>query len=78
MEKKPKLIKTWEELKECTSDTHTLEIDIDGGNGWIKDNKTNENKHYLSTHTFYGSTHEYSTKRLQECGFNIQLANWDK
>jgi hypothetical protein len=33
---------------------------------------------YLSTHTFYGSQHEYYTKVLQEHGFDIELDNWDK
>lgn len=31
----PKLIKTWDELKECTPETHTLEIEVKDGNGWI-------------------------------------------
>ena len=33
---------------------------------------------YLSTHTFYGSHHEYSTKVLQEHGFDVEIDNWDK
>ena len=33
---------------------------------------------YLSTHTFYGSNYEYSTKLLQEHGFDIEIDNWDK
>lgn len=33
---------------------------------------------YLSTHTFYGSQYEYSTKVLQEHGFDIEIDNWDK
>lgn len=33
---------------------------------------------YLSTHTFYGSNYEYSTKFLQEHGFDIEIDNWDK
>lgn len=33
---------------------------------------------YLSTHTFYGSQYEYSTKILQEHGFDIEIDNWDK
>lgn len=33
---------------------------------------------YLSTHTFYGSNYKYSTKVLQEHGFNIEIDNWDK
>jgi len=37
-----------------------------------------DNHVYLSTHTFYGSTYEYSTKVLQEHGFDIEIDNWDK
>ena len=33
---------------------------------------------YLSTHTFYGTNYEYSTKVLQEHGFDIEIDNWDK
>lgn len=33
---------------------------------------------YLSTHTFYGSNYKYSTKILQEHGFDIEIDNWDK
>ncbi len=33
---------------------------------------------YLSTHTFYGSQYRYSTKVLQEHGFDIEIDNWDK
>lgn len=33
---------------------------------------------YLSTHTFYGSRYAEYTKVLQECGFDIELDNWDK
>lgn len=33
---------------------------------------------YLSTHTFYGKNHEYSTMILQEHGFDIEIDNWDK
>ena len=76
----PKLIKSWDELKECTSETHVLEIG--DCNGWIepkfpKDENSWEGRHYLSTHTFYSGTHEWSTKLLQECGFDVEIANWD-
>jgi hypothetical protein len=78
----PKLIKGWEELKEEKSETHVLEIDLESGNGWIHPKNADENswegRHYLSTHTFYGKTHEHSTKVLQACGFNVILDNWDK
>ena len=77
----PKLIKTWDELKECTSETHVLEIE--DCCGWIHpivpSNKNFwKHNHYLSTHTFYGGTHKESTRLLQACGFNIEIANWDE
>ena len=78
----PKYIKDWKELKDQTSPTHTLKIDIQYGCGWIEPKDADENswegRHYLSTHTFYGGTNEYSTKVLQSCGFNVVLANWDE
>ena len=37
-----------------------------------------KNHIYLSTHTFYGKNHEYSTMILQEHGFDIEIDNWDK
>jgi hypothetical protein len=76
MKSVPKLVKTWDELAECISETHVLDIDIHGCSGWIRGK--DDDIHYLSTHTFYGSTYEYSTKLLQSCGFNVQLANWDE
>ena len=78
--KETRLIKSWDELKEVESDTHTLEIDE--YSGWIHPKVPDEsswvkNNHYLSTHTFYGLNYTYSTRILQECGFNVQLENWD-
>lgn len=79
----PKLISTWEELKDCKSNTHIIEVDLRYGSGWvrpkdksIKHEEQYKNRCYLSTHTFYGSSYQRSTKILQECGFNIQLKNW--
>lgn len=72
----PKLIKTWDELRECKSETHYLEIG--DGAGWIHDNNIRKDSHYLSTHTFYGHNYEYSTELLQSCGFNVVIANWDE
>ncbi len=70
-----KQIDNWKELaKVPCSKTHRLEIE--DYCGWIIDIKTGKGE-YLSTHTFYGKTHEYSTKRLQACGFDIKLKNWD-
>ncbi len=37
-----------------------------------------DNHIYLSTHTFYGTQYQYSTKVLQEHGFDIEIDNWDK
>ena len=82
--KEPMFIKGWDELMAIKqeSETHILEIDREWCNGWLKpkdkDLKGFEGRHYLSTHTFYGGTHEWSTKILQECGFNVVLDNWDK
>lgn len=79
--KQTKYIESWEELAKEESPTHILEIDVKGCNGWIRpkdDNEDNCGKHYLSTHTFYGSEFKHSTKVLQSCGFNVELANWDE
>lgn len=84
MNQPPQLIKSWEELSKVPpSATHRLEIDVQKCNGWIyriADTEGNDSEvgRYLSTHTFYGSTHEASTKRLQACGFNVIIDNWDK
>jgi hypothetical protein len=77
-----KQINTWEELSKCTSETHTLEIDVDGCCGWIYPKIENTRDcmgggYYLSTHTFYGLEHVNSTRVLQSYGFNVKLANWD-
>jgi hypothetical protein len=78
----PKYIKDWKELKEEKSPTHILEIELEYGYGWIRPNADEQDveapHYYLSTHTFYGSFHEHSTKVLQSCGFNVVLANWDE
>lgn len=85
MENEPKMISTWAELKDCESETHILDIDLDMCSGWIRPKNSHEdqlnyfkNNHYLSTHTFYGSSYQQSTKVLQDFGFNVQLANWDE
>jgi len=77
----PKYIKDWNELKKETSLTHTLEIK--DYCGWVYPINNDAEKrwkdgYYLSTHTFYGSNFEHSTKILQSRGFNVVLANWDK
>lgn len=75
----PRLVRHWADLAEVPeSATHRLEINVQNGNGWIKKKGEDERLGiYLSTHTFYGSNYAYMTRRLQECGFNVQLANWD-
>lgn len=65
------------------SPTHILEIDLEYGCGWVHPKKDLEfsswdDRHYLSTHTFYGSQFKASTQILQSCGFNVELANWDE
>lgn len=81
-----RLIKSWEELVGLESEKYRLAIDILNGSGWIvpkvetKETEENYFDHhiYLSTHTFYGKTYEWSTKTLQEYGFDVEIDNWDK
>lgn len=75
----PKLIKDWNDLVGLESEKYTLKIDTHIGCGWIvpKDNNLGHNR-YLSTHTFYGTTCKSYTQLLQECGFDVELDNWDK
>jgi len=76
----PILIKNWIELAKVkgTGD-YVLDITPEDGSGWIRQTNPEDSSfpEYLSTHTFYGRNHEYSTKVLQEHGFNVVLANWD-
>lgn len=74
----PICIKNWEDLKEIESETHTLEVNLNSGTGWLKSKTDKGDRHYMSTHTFYGDMYKHSTRTLQECGFNVQLANWDE
>lgn len=70
-----KTIENWEQLNECTSETHELEIDLEMGCGRIS--KDGEFVAYLSTHTFYESTYKHSEAVLNQCGFNVKLKSWD-
>lgn len=74
-----RLVRHWRDLAEVPeSETHRLEINVEHCNGWIHDKRDPEAfGYYLSTHTFYGSKHEYSTALLRKCGFNVTCANWD-
>lgn len=49
----------------------------DGSKNIILSKDCSTNFLYLSTHTFYGNNYQHSTKMLQQCGFDVQLANWD-
>ena len=73
------VVRHWADLAALPeSETHRLEIEVENCNGWIKDKRDPEAMgHYLSTHTFYGSNHEYSTQLLRKCGWNVTCANWD-
>lgn len=79
-----KLITTWEELSKVPqSETHFLDISAHNCNGWViaknpVGDKFSDRQEYLSTHTFYGSSHKRSTKLLQSCGFDVEIDNWDK
>lgn len=72
-----KLIKSWDELVGLESNEYYLDIDEDRCSGWIRRKSDDDSVEYLSTHTFYGRTYQYSTALLQEYGFDIQLENWD-
>lgn len=75
-----KLIETWDELVGLENDEYYLDIKKIGDvycSGWIIRKSDKEHIHYLSTHTFYGLDYEFNTVELQECGFDIQLKNWD-
>lgn len=72
-----KLIKSWDGLVGLESDEYYLDIDEDRCSGWIRRKFDDDSMEYLSTHTFYGNDYQYSTVRLQECGFDVQLENWD-
>ena len=74
-----RFIQDWADLAEVPdSATHRLEIKVEDGKGWVhrKDGKELLGR-YLSTHTFYGSNHKFSTWLLRKRGFNVTLANWD-
>ena len=86
-------IRNWEELSKIPNEskTHILKIDLDRCCGWLyAKNKKQYNTQlsfmrqiqnqdvYLSTHTFYNTQYKHSSKKLRACGFNVELANWDK
>jgi len=88
-----KLIKNWGELNGLFNDKYQIFVEDCCGwiiplcdepaehmfNCHCKDDKDYFNNHvYLSTHTFYGSQYKYSTKILQEHGFDVEIDNWDK
>lgn len=70
------IIDSWEELSQCKSNTHYLEIDLKYGCGWIIDKGNEDDKLYLSTHTFYEDRFIESTEILQRYGFNVELKSW--
>ena len=75
--KEAEIIKNWGELSNFDdSSTHTL--DIGDRCGWVREKSTRKLVHYLSTHTFYGSTYKSSTKALKSFGFNVEIKNCDK
>lgn len=88
------LIKNWEELSKVPpNDKYKIIVgdccgwivplcdekdEIDFVCNCIDQENYYDNHIYLSTHTFYGSQYKYSTKVLQEHGFDIEIDNWDK
>ena len=79
----PVFIRGWLDLSKAVSDHYYIEIDEDKGSGhvypkfMVSDKDYYDHMMYLSTHTFYGSMYAYSTMKLRQFGFNVQLANWD-
>ena len=81
-----KLIKNWKDLEGLESENYKIKLDYfeedvehnDPHSGWVVDKKTGDVEYYLSTHTFYGSQYQESTKVLQEYGFDVEIDNWDK
>lgn len=81
-----KVIKDWNDLIGLESEKYKLEIDVEGGCGWIvpkvetKETEKDYFRHhrYLSTHTFYGHHYKYSTETLKLFGFDVEICNWDK
>lgn len=86
-----KYIKDWNELKQIPQESETHILEVGECNGWLyakeecsyneKVDYLKQVKHldvYLSTHAFYGSNYQYSTKILKACGFDVELANWDE
>lgn len=86
-------IKNWEELSKIPNEsaTHILEVNTEDCCGWLKAKNPKPYKSklsymrqvyyldvYLSTHTFYGHEYRHSSKVLRACGFDVELANWDK
>lgn len=72
-----KLIKNWSELDGLENDNYKIEVDTYIGCGWIH-SKREDRDIYLTTHTFYGSKYKESTQLFQDCGFDIEIANWDE
>ena len=85
-----RFIKDWDELRQIPNESETHILEVGECNAYLKakdrypyNNKIDymeQIKHldvYLSTHTFYGCSYEHSTKVLQTCGFDVELANWD-
>jgi hypothetical protein len=85
-----KFIKNWKELRDVPNESDTHILEIGEYSGWLKAkhrekykcakarNKHKYEDYYLSTHTFYGQQFVTSTKKLQKCGFDVVLDNWDK
>lgn len=78
-------IKNWKELAQVPpNDKYKIVVDENDCCGWIRpiqeteETKRDYFKHhiYLSTHTFYSSQYEDSTKLLKLFGFDVELANW--
>lgn len=78
-----KIVKNWKELSEVPNESkdYILKVDVAIGNGQLipkDDDDDTKLYHYLSTHTFYNDGHrQYASKLLQDCGFDVELAEWE-
>lgn len=71
------LISNWDELNKLESDNYIIVVESNGCCGWVYRKSDNYPEVYLSTHTFYDKTYNYTTMLLKMFGFDVQLKNWD-
>lgn len=68
------VVRNWEELAKCKSDSYELEINTELGGGWIV-SKRKDHKILLTTHAFYKENYKNTQQMLQDCGFDVILVS---